>query len=72
VEGQAVSMAALFRALNDRFDKDRFQVHNMGVVGLHCKPGRLREALRIAGEMRHRSTSGECYTEQVLYRDPAR
>jgi hypothetical protein len=26
-------MAALFQALTHRFDKDRFQVHNMGVVG---------------------------------------
>jgi hypothetical protein len=33
VDDQAVSMAALFQALNHRFDKDRFQVHNMGVVG---------------------------------------
>jgi hypothetical protein len=26
-------MAALVQALTHRFDKDRFQMHNMGVVG---------------------------------------
>jgi hypothetical protein len=26
-------MAALFQAVTHRFDKDRFQVHNIGVVG---------------------------------------